>query len=151
MVIGFALAPVCVAYLKYAGFPFYSRVGLDGEAQDKLGDATFSDVQVTELLIASYEYNSQTPRFFSKYFEKMDPGQYEVPLKIAVGASSSAPTYFDPLTWNNSYGIMDTLVDGGIICNNPAFYAYVMAKYFYNQTDVRVLSLGTGIPKEDDD
>jgi len=35
-------------------------------------------------------------------------------------------------------------IDGGIIGNNPAFYAYEMAKNFYKASDIRVLSLGTG-------
>lgn len=65
-------------------------------------------------------------------------------LKIAVGASSSAPTYFDPLSYNDNFNIKDNLVDGGIICNNPAYYAYVVARYYYNQTDIRIISLGTG-------
>jgi patatin-like phospholipase/acyl hydrolase len=37
-------------------------------------------------------------------------------------------------------------IDGGIICNNPAMYAYEMAVYLYNQNknDITVISLGTG-------
>jgi patatin-like phospholipase/acyl hydrolase len=36
------------------------------------------------------------------------------------------------------------LIDGGIICNNPAFYAYQIANKFYEKKNIRVISLGTG-------
>ena len=43
------------------------------------------------------------------------------------------------------YGREEILVDGGIICNNPAYYAYQMATSFNGVTKkIRVLSLGTG-------
>lgn len=32
------------------------------------GNAKFSDIKVEELLVNSFEYNSKTPRFFSKTF-----------------------------------------------------------------------------------
>lgn len=36
-------------------------------------------------------------------------------------------------------------MDGGIICNNPAFYAYQIVKNFDDVTKpIRILSLGTG-------
>ena len=66
-------------------------------------------------------------------------------LRIAVGGSSSAPTYFDPEPYINKFNITAQLVDGGVICNNPAYYAFEIAKSFYNKTDIRILSLGTGI------
>ena len=44
----------------------------------------------------------------------------------------------------NEYGLSELLIDGGIICNNPALYAYEMAHQMYNHTKIRVLSLGTG-------
>jgi patatin-like phospholipase/acyl hydrolase len=35
-------------------------------------------------------------------------------------------------------------IDGGVICNNPALYAYHFAKNFHNHTNIRVVSIGTG-------
>ena len=114
----------------------------------KIGEATFDDILVDELMIATYDFNSKTPRFFSKYFEKDDPGRYRVPLRIAVGGSSSAPTYFDPEPYTDHFNITSQFVDGGIICNNPALYSYILAKEMHQKKNIRVVSLGTGVTAE---
>jgi len=75
-------------------------------------------------MVTSYDYNSRTPRFFSKAFIKIDQGKYDVPLATAVAASSSAPVYFDPKVVEDAYNFETSLVDGGIICNNPSLYGY---------------------------
>jgi patatin-like phospholipase/acyl hydrolase len=94
--------------------------------------------------VVAYDYNSQQPRFFSKYFAHEDAGIYDVPIGNATGASSAAPTYFDPKVQKNLYGLTEMQIDGGIICNNPAFYAYQIANSFNGKKNIRVLSLGTG-------
>ena len=65
-------------------------------------------------------------------------------MKKATVASGSAPIYFDPTIYDNKYGIQENLIDGGIICNNPALYAYIHAKFFNKKKNIRILSLGTG-------
>lgn len=35
-------------------------------------------------------------------------------------------------------------IDGGVICNNPALYAYEFARLLLGKSKIRVLSLGTG-------
>lgn len=85
-----------------------------------------------EFLIAAYEFNSAQPRYYSKFLRKKLTGFYDVYLREAAAASSSAPIYFDPKPKKNLFDIEELLVDGGIICNNPAFYAYMMAKYLKN-------------------
>jgi len=60
------------------------------------GDATFDDMVVDELLLNSYEYNYNLPRFYSNAFIEIDEGRHRVPIHIAAAASSSAPVYFDP-------------------------------------------------------
>jgi hypothetical protein len=51
----------------------------------------------------------------------------------------------------DKYGFESRLIDGGVICNNPSFYAYIYAKYLRGLTNIKLVSLGTGIeiPKED--
>ena len=83
------------------------------------------------MLVTSFDYNSQTPRFFSRYMNYKNPGDYNEMLKTAVGASSAAPTAFDPLTNINGYGVEEQLIDGGMICNNPSMYAYIMSNQLY--------------------
>ena len=92
----------------------------------------------------AYDYNSQEPRFFSKYFSHNDPLIYDVPVGNATGASAAAPTFFDPKVNKDGYGFTEMQIDGGIICNNPALYAYELAKNYRGHDKIRVISLGTG-------
>ena len=57
-------------------------------------------------------------------------------------ASAAAPLYFDPKVIGNQ-----TLVDGGIIANEPALYAVLHAKYALNvdPDTIRMVSIGTGM------
>ena len=62
----------------------------------------------------------------------------------ATGSSSSAPTYFDPKIYSDNYNRKQAHIDGGLICNNPSFYAYQLARLVGNHEKIRVVSLGTG-------
>ena len=64
--------------------------------QDLLGSYNIKDVLSDEILIVAYDYNSQEPRFYSKYFSQVDSAIYDIPVGNATGASSAAPTFFDP-------------------------------------------------------
>jgi len=66
-------------------------------------------------------------------------------------SSGSAPIYFDPQSYTDGYNFNETLIDGGIICNNPAMYAYLHAENYLNKGYIRVLSLGTGLPPVDEE
>ena len=46
----------------------YDRAGLDGLTLELLPDFYVKDASPDEVLICAYEYNSQQPRFYSKYF-----------------------------------------------------------------------------------
>lgn len=72
-------------------FDFLKDVKLDGAVTD-------------EILLVAYDYNSQQPRFFSKFFESEDGNIYNNEIWEATGASSAAPTYFDPKNYTNGYG-----------------------------------------------
>jgi len=109
-----------------------------------LGEYGFNDILTQELLVVAYEYNSQEPRFYSKYFRHQDPGIYDVPIGNATASSSAAPTFFNPHKVQNQYGFTELQIDGGVICNNPSLYAYEMARDLYGYKKIRVLSLGTG-------
>ena len=122
----------------------YSRKNLDAMMKNLLGSYGFMDILTQELLVVAYEYNSQEPRFYSKYFTHQDPGIYDIPIGNATGSSSAAPTFFDPHQVNNKYGFTELQIDGGIICNNPSLYAYEMARDLYGYRKIRMLSLGTG-------
>lgn len=74
----------------------YDRKGLEKILEGYLGGVKFGETATDEVMIVAYDYNSQEPRFFSKYMAKKDPFIYDVTLDDATGASSAAPTFFDP-------------------------------------------------------
>lgn len=141
---GFLIAQIIPALVYKLAHSKYSRASLDKIMVDYLGEANIKDAVSDEVLVVAYDYNSQQPRFFSKYFSNEDAGIYDVTIGNATGASSAAPTYFDPKVQKNSYGLTELQIDGGIICNNPALYAYQMASSLKGKKNIRVLSLGTG-------
>lgn len=76
----------------------------------------------------------------------IEPNRFEVLTSNATGSSSAAPGFFEPQKILNGYGQMELLIDGGIIANNPALLAYMSAKHILGKPNLRILSLGTGMP-----
>ena len=105
-------------------------------------------MKVTDLLglplIVAYDYNSNSPRFYSDYFYDQQPGFYDILARDAVGASAAAPTYFDPLEHKNNFSMEEMLIDGGVVANNPSLYAQLMSRYLLDHDDVLMISIGTG-------
>ena len=66
--IGCGLGWVLQEGISSSLYAFYDREGVDKMALERYGNRTFDDLLVDELLIPSYEYNHQTPRFYSRYF-----------------------------------------------------------------------------------
>jgi len=147
VILGVILAPLTLKVWNFAGYSLYDRSGLDDSLLKNLGTYSWDNIIVDDLIITAYEYNSKQPRFYSKYFNRLDPGFYDLLIHQAVAASSSAPFGFNPYPFMNKYGLEEFLVDGGIICNSPALYAYEIASDLKDKTDIRVLSIGTGIGK----
>ncbi|WP_320127829.1 patatin-like phospholipase family protein [uncultured Sphaerochaeta sp.] len=60
-------------------------------------------------------------------------------------ATSAAPTYFKPaFLFDREEQTMQTLIDGGMVANNPSLYAYCEAKKLYpNAKKFHILSLST--------
>ncbi len=66
----------------------------------------------------------------------------------AVDISTAAPAYF-PLVRSSSTGQHIRGIDGGVFANNPTDIAYSLALQRYGpDTDIRVLSVGTGLHQE---
>ncbi len=63
----------------------------------------------------------------------------------AARATSAAPTFFKPAyLYDREEKNMQTLIDGGVVANNPSFYAYRLAKELYpNAKRFHILSLST--------
>jgi len=126
--------------------PNYSRDQLDKILNEFVGMYKVSEAMTDEILMVSYGYNEQKPRFFSKHFAKVDPGIYDIPMAVASASSSSAPVYFQPNTVTNKYDMTEMLIDGGVVGNNPSLYAYHLARQIHGHQKIRLLSIGTGEP-----
>jgi patatin-like phospholipase/acyl hydrolase len=153
-VLGFGVifsAGIAFGFTKFSSLvshALYDRSGLEEGTMKYFQDRTFDDIAVDELMINAYAYNSQQPRFYSRYFKHTKKGTHDVKLRVAMGGSGAAPIYFDPERHEDLYGQTESVIDGGIICNNPELFAYMMAKYLKGHKNVRVLALGTGRDKE---
>ncbi|MEQ9116542.1 MAG: patatin-like phospholipase family protein [Rickettsiales bacterium] len=145
----------------------YSRDGIDGFLNEKLGELRFNDT-LLPISVFSYCENTQGPRFWTSF----DSNNFYY-LKDAAGATSAAPTYLpakesinitcyrecddlNPAThWLSKVGLDDSCnkmcttydIDGGIYINNPVMMGYsILASVNPHITrhDVTVVSLGTG-------
>lgn len=106
----------------------YDRKGIEQICQDMFGDIMLTEAITPEVNIVAYDYENRQPRLFSKAAALNGPPEYyNLTFKDAAEGSASAPIYFDPKQYKNM-----TLVDGGIIANNPAFYSYLFSKHVYN-------------------
>lgn len=104
------------------------------------------DAVTDEVLVCAYEYNSQQPRFYSKYFSNDQPGIYDKEIAVAIAGSSSVPGGFQPQSVPTIYGQEQLIIDGMVIGNNPALYAFMLHTKIKDKVNkyVRVLSIGTG-------
>lgn len=130
---------------QYLGLALYNRDGLDSLTKEFLGENRWDNILQDDLLVTTFDYNSMSPRFYSKYFTSTDPGNYNFPIRNAASASASAPVAFSPFIRKNEFNITEALIDGGVICNNPALYAFDIAYYLRDRRNIRVMSLGTGV------
>jgi len=139
--------------------PKYSSEGREEIIRQYFGDAPLEN-NLKEVFVTSYDIEQRIPIFFtnklekqqteSKRFRKLCSG---FTLTDAALATSATPTYFAPYRVGSSHNPNGfyTLVDGGVVANNPANLAILEAQIsrqenqqFLNTEDILVVSLGTG-------
>ena len=96
----------------------------------KLGDAS------GDLAIVSYDIEERKPLLLTSY------GNGNISAIDAGHASSAAPIYYPTARVGNRY-----LIDGGIVANNPVLHGYAEVKKLYPDSNVKILSVGTGLNK----
>ncbi|RAM53175.1 MAG: patatin [Hapalosiphonaceae cyanobacterium JJU2] len=139
--------------------PKYSSQSREEIFKQYFGDA-FLATNLTEVFVPSYDIEQRIPVFFTNKVEKQQTGSHNF-RKLCLGftltdaalATSATPTYFPPHripTTHNTNGFY-TLVDGGLVANNPAHLAILEAqmgkqenKQILNLEEILVVSLGTG-------
>ncbi|MBD2042875.1 patatin-like phospholipase family protein [Microcoleus sp. FACHB-672] len=140
--------------------PKFSSGGRESVLTEFLGETPIEEA-VTEVFVTSYDTELRMPIFFTSnrhnekradYFRKICEG---FTMKQAAMATSAAPTYFEPYkveTLHPTRSGFYSLVDGGVVANNPTAMAIIEAIVFYREKyktrlfvdDILVVSLGTG-------
>ena len=112
----------------------YNSSSIQNLCQRWFGVTTMDRAKVPTLIMA-YDLSEGMPEMIRSF---ADEGCY--PAWVAARATSAAPTYFSPCEYAGKL-----LVDGGVIANNPATYAYFEAKKLYPECErFHILSISTG-------
>ena len=112
----------------------YYSTNIQNLCQRWFGVRTIDSAKVPTLIMA-YDLSKGCQKLITSY-----GGEPSCPVWIAARATSAAPTYFSPIEYGG-----DLLVDGGVIANNPAIYAYFDAKLLYPDCPkFHMLSISTG-------
>ncbi len=125
----------------------FSAKGLESTLEEYVGGVALSQA-LTDVLVTSYDIQSHEPFFFKRSQAQREPAR-DYPMTVVGRATSAAPTYFEPERAvppvRDAAGPADyALVDGGTFANNPALCAYAEAVLDHPDSDILVVSLGTG-------
>ena len=122
--------------------PRYDGKGLEKVLKQVFGDTTLGQAQLP-LMITSYDTISRKPVMFKNF----NPAHRDLPVWEICRASSAAPTYF-PAHAMKIGGKVHSLIDGGVVANNPTACAIAEAmrkdRRVDNSRNLVVLSVGTG-------
>lgn len=115
----------------------------DAEPLERFLKRIFKDLSLSEaripVFVTSYETSTGKPLILSSY------DSHGFLFWEAARATSAAPTFFKPAyLYDRQEQVMQTLIDGGVVANNPALFAYAEAKRLYpNAKRFHILSLST--------
>lgn len=111
----------------------------DGRGKRELLLEYFKDQSLGEakkpVAVLAYDVEKRKPRLLSSY---KSPG---IKIVSAASATSAAPIYYSTQEIDDG----SWLIDGGIVVNNPSLLGYSEAKKLFPGSDIKVLSIGTGI------
>jgi predicted acylesterase/phospholipase RssA len=116
----------------------YDDLSFNQLLRDIFGESTMQEA-LTPTMAVTYDFGNDRPYILSSY----DTG--DIPVRLAARATSAAPTYFSPVTmYDPRQKKPITLIDGGVVANNPVLYAYREARRLYPEAKrFHVLSLST--------
>lgn len=115
----------------------YSNSQLAALLQEHFGDRRLSTARI-EVLVTSYDIRGRAPYLMSRRSARNNCEEDYLLSDVAL-ATSAAPTYFPPVNLGGR-----TLIDGGLVANNPSLLALAEASRLWPDEEVLLLSLGTG-------
>lgn len=113
------------------------------EPYEEFLSTMYGETELSEALVPTMAVAFNADGGHEYIFRSWDSHDYLV--REAARASSAAPTYFAPAKFIDRKTDEElTLLDGGIIANNPVLTAYIEARKLYPDADeYRILSLST--------
>jgi len=117
--------------------PKYTNVG-KREVLKKYFGKTILGESNKPVAVLSYDIQKRSPVLFRSY----DKEDKDISLVDVGDATSAAPIYYPTAKVGNRY-----LIDGAIVANHPVLHGYVEAKKLFPASEIRVLSVGTGLSK----
>ncbi len=116
-----------------------ARPKYDGTGKHQILKKFFQDQSLGEskrpLVVLAYDVEKRQPRILSSY------GTPGIKVVSALTASSAAPIYYPTEQVEDG----SWLIDGGIAANNPSLVGYSEAASIFPNSNIKVLSIGTGI------
>lgn len=130
------------AFQQGVSAPRYSGEGLEQVLRDVFGDATLGELS-RPTLVTAYDTIGRKPVVFKSF----KPEHSGLLIRDVCRASSAAPTYF-PAHGMTFEGRLHSLIDGGVVANNPTTCAIAEALRKDREVggcgDLVVLSVGGG-------
>ena len=117
--------------------PKYTNEGKRAVLQKVFGDSVLGD-SLKPVAALSYDVEKRTPVLFKSYKQE----DKNLSLVDVGDATSAAPIYYPTAKVGERY-----LIDGAIVANHPVLHGYVEAKKLFPDSEIRVLSIGTGLSK----
>ena len=110
---------------------------------EMLLDEVYGDTLLSEAKVPTMAVSTDTNGCKSFIFRSWDSHGFLV--REAARATSAAPTYFAPAVFiDRETNEKLTLIDGGMIANNPILATYIEARKLYpNADEFRILSIST--------
>ena len=132
---------------KNTGGFFYSKYDRDG--LDKLLEELSLNKTLLEttipISVLTYSIKTFEPKAWSTFKACQTPTEENAYLSDIAGATSAAPTYFDPKEIRGTNG--DLHIDGGVYAKNPSLVG-ITEFLLYNpqitKEDLIIVSIGTG-------
>lgn len=117
--------------------PKYTSVGKREVLSSYFGQSTLGESN-KPVAVLSYDIQKRNPVLLRSYAAE----DQNISLVDAADATSAAPIYYPTAKVGDRY-----LIDGAIVANHPVLHGYVEAKKLFPNTEIKVLSIGTGLSK----
>ncbi len=117
--------------------PKYTSIGKREVLTKYFGDSVLGDSH-KPVAALSYDIEKRSPVLFRSYMD----ADKDISIVDVGDATSAAPIYYPTAKVGNRY-----LIDGAIVANHPVLHGYVEAKKLFPNSEIKVLSIGTGLSK----